>query len=106
MYDERTINGYINEVRRQNVLGSELMRVQTLMLESTLHPHENPRQQAIIVACQNQMFKALLTEKARQELVEKMGDDNGSGTQDTSAHPTDNTPRSKRIRDILQQQVA
>ena len=106
MYDERTIVGYIREVRKQNLLQDELERIQGLMLESTIHPHENPEQQQVNVACQNRLFKALLTEKARQEAIQQMSQNNSSASKDSGTGPTDDTPRSIRIRHILEQEVS
>lgn len=106
MYDERTIIGYIREVRQRNLLQDELKRIQGLMLQSTIHPHQNPEQHQVNVACQNRLFKALLAEKARQEAIEQMSQNNSSASKDSGTSPTDDTPRSIRIRHILEQEVS
>lgn len=103
MYAQRDIDAYIRDVNRLGVLHSEVGRVQKRLLEETLHPSEQHKQAVVNLT---QIFKALLAEKARQEVVQQIGQDDSGSPENGSTCPTGNTPRRISIRDILQQQIA
>jgi tRNA G37 N-methylase TrmD len=54
----------------------------------------------------DQMFKALLAEKARQEVLNKMSNYNSRNTEDAGARKADDTGSSIGVGDILKQEVA
>lgn len=68
-----------------------------------MHPEEG---KAHTISALNQVFKALLAEKARQETIEKMCNDYRTDTQHGSTRPTNDATGRIRIRDILQQKIA
>jgi hypothetical protein len=94
---------FINEVRKRGIVDQQLAHYQTLMLYYTIHPEE-AREDTICAL--NQIFKALLAEKARQEAIEKMCYDYSPHTQHGGTRPTNDPSRRIRIRDILQQKIA
>ena len=51
-------------------------------------------------------FKALLSEKVRQEAIHNICNDHGRNTENTSTSHTDNTGPRISIRDILKQKIA
>jgi hypothetical protein len=54
------VDSYIKEVMRQDLLESELLRIQTMLLDQTMFPLPDKKDQQAIVAQTNQLFKALL----------------------------------------------
>ena len=54
------VDSYIKEVMRQNLLQSELVRIQNVLLDQTMFPHPDKKEQDENVAKTNQLFKALL----------------------------------------------
>ena len=54
------VDSYIKEVLQMNLLQSELVRVQTVLLDQTMFPHPDKKEQDENVAKTNQLFKALL----------------------------------------------
>lgn len=79
---------------------------QRLMLVAHKNPHPDKYEQARQVKQLTLMFKALLTQKARQETIHNICDDHGRNTKDTGASETDNTRPRICIRDILKKQIA
>lgn len=54
------VDSYIKEVLRMNLLESELVRIQTMLLDQTMFPLPDKKDQQAIVTQTNQLFKALL----------------------------------------------
>lgn len=80
-FDEYQLRVYITEIRDAGVLDEEMKRVQDLMVGNLKHPESESEKQRDIVVRFNQMFRALLAEKSRQEALKKVGNDNRSNTQ-------------------------
>lgn len=100
------INNWIQRVAQYDLLDLEIERTKSLMVFRTKNPSVNKEDQRVIIFNYNRMFKALLSEKSRQELVKQMGNNNSSRSENSGSSPANNAPRSIRIRDILEQQVA
>ena len=61
---------YIIDVRRNRILESEMERIREVMVGNVRCPDPNPIRQREVVSRLNQIFRALLTEKARQDALE------------------------------------
>lgn len=86
--DPRHIAGYIAEVHRNGIVDIELRRVRDSMVMAT----QASPVDIVIIAHLNQVFKALLTEKARQERIQQVGNDNRGTSENSSPGPTYHTP--------------
>ncbi len=104
-YSERDIDNWIYRVVQHELLDLEIDRTKSLMQYRTRNPSVNKEDQRILISNYNRLFKALLAEKARQELVKQMGHNNGSRPENSGSSPANNAPRSIRIRDILEQEI-
>lgn len=95
---------YVDDVVRYNDLDTELKVVRTVLVN--LHKSQQPREEyQKRVKRYDQMFKALLTEKARQEALKKMGNHNSGNTENASPRKTDDAGTSVGVGDILKEQV-
>lgn len=81
-FSDYEIRMYVADIRDAGVLDEEIVRVRGLMVDITRDPNEDKGLQRQLVTKVNQMFKGLLTEKARQESLKKVRDDNSSNAQD------------------------
>ena len=97
---------WIQRIVKYDLLDLEIDRTKSLMQYRTRNPSSSKEDQNLLISNYNRMFKALLSEKARQELVKQVGDNNSSRSENSSSSPADNAPRSIRIRDILEQEIA
>jgi hypothetical protein len=104
-FSQQEMAMYVEHVLSKGALEAELKRTREYMVGSTVHPLADKEKQTQYVAQMNQVFRALLAEKARQELVEKVREDDRRRAEDARARVTDNAPRSVRIRNILKQDV-
>ena len=86
-------------------IDGEIQRIQELMVGASKYPFPNKAHQDENVGRLTQIFQALLTEKARQEVVKQVRDNNTSNAQNSSTSPADNTPRSIGIGNILKQKI-
>jgi len=100
---QQQIVAYLSDVLELNVLDEEIARIQRVMVEVTKQK-DDPRQRIHTVHI-TQVFRALLTEKAREEVVQNMGDHYSGGSENSGSGPAYNPTRSVRIRHILEQQV-
>lgn len=89
---------YIQTVRDNGILREELERVQQLLRLSNHEPEKHHRL--------TQLFRALLTEKARQEVVQEVGQNNTRNAEDSGARPADNATGRVSTWNILQKQIA
>ena len=105
-YSVRDIDTWIQRVVKHELVELEIDRTKSLMQYRTKNPSSSKEEQRVLISNYNRMFKALLAEKARQELVKQMGNDNSSRPENSSSSPANNAPRSIRIRDILEQEIA
>jgi len=96
---------YVDHVLSKGALEAELKRTREYMVGSTVHPLADKERQTQYVAQMNQVFRALLAEKARQELVQKVREDDRRRAEDARARVANNAPRCVRIRNILKQDV-
>ncbi len=97
---QEQLNDYIFELRQMCMLEKELSRIRQTMVSITKQPRSTAQQRNVVHI--NQIFRALLAEKTRQEIVDNMRYNNGSSSQNSSTGPADDAPRSIRIRYILQ----
>ena len=104
-FQPQAIEDYIRRVNEHNILKEELERVQTTLQRLNMFPYEDKEFQKNMVSRANQVFRALLTEKARQEAFQEVSNDNRSTTENSSTSPTDNTGRGKGIWNILKKKV-
>ena len=101
-YDE--LKEYVDDVVRYNDLDTELDLVRKVLIN--LHKSQPPRHEyQKRVKRYDQMFKALLTEKARQEALKKMSNHNCSNTENASTSKADDAGSSVGVGDILKEQV-
>lgn len=93
---------YIWRVRELNILQVEIGRVNTCLVDA-----ENDRKKDHVYQVKQltQIFRALLTEKARQEAVNEMSNHNGGNPENTGPRPADNASTGVRVRNILKQKV-
>jgi len=105
-YSDRDIDMWIYRVVQHDLLDLEIDRTKSLMQFRTRNPAVNKDDQRILISNYNRLFKALLSEKSRQELVKQMRYNNSSRPENGGPSPANNAPRSIRIRDILEQEIA
>jgi hypothetical protein len=103
---DHEIRKFIREVRERNMLDYQISHYQELMAYYTLHPEETKEEQNLTIGVLNQVFKALLAEKARQETIEKMCNDYSTSTQHSSTRPTYDASGCISVRNILQEKIA
>jgi len=104
-FSQEDMTRYVEHVVSRGALEAELKRTREYMVGSTVHPLADKERQTQYVAQMNQVFRALLAEKARQELVQKVREDDRRRAEDARARVANNAPRGVRIRNILQQNV-
>lgn len=97
---------YVRDVVAHNDLESETDCVRRILVGLHRYHHFPEGEQQRRIKKFDQMFKALLTEKARQERSQKIGQNNSSKTENGSTRPADNSARSICVGDILKQKVA
>jgi hypothetical protein len=101
-YDE--LKDYVDDVVRYNDLDSELNIVRNVLVN--LHKSQPPKQEyQKRIKRYDQMFKALLAEKARQEALKKMGNHNCGNAENASPGKADDTGSSVGVGDILKEEV-
>lgn len=104
-FQPQAIEDYIRRVNEENILKDELDRVQSTLQRLNMFPYEDKQLQNAMVSRANQVFRALLTEKARQETLQEVSNNYSSTTENSSTSPTDNTGRGKGIWNILKKKV-
>jgi hypothetical protein len=75
------------------------------MIEATRHPNPDKEQQRASIAKLNRIFKALLAEKTRQEVVQEVRDDNAGNPENSSTRPAHNPTRSVGIWNVLKEKI-
>ena len=101
-FDEYELRTYVAEIRYAGVLDEELKRIREVMVGNLKNPEEDAAKQRETVIRLNQLFKVLLAEKARQDALKQVGNDNSSNTQDTSTRVAHDPRPRIRIWNILQ----
>ena len=104
--DARELYEYVKDVVDHDDLEKELACVRRILVGLHRYHLFSPEEHQRRVKKFDQMFKALLTEKARQERAQKIRNHNGGSTEHGSTGPTDHTAGSVGTRDILQEQIA
>lgn len=104
--EARELREYVRDVVEQNDLEKELASLRKILVGLHRYHLFTPQEHQRRVKKFDQMFKALLTEKARQERVQKIGNDNGSSTQYGSTGPAHHASGGVGIRDILEKEIA
>ncbi len=105
-FQPQAIEDYIRRVNEMNILHDELERVQSTLQRLNMFPYEDKQFQFNMVCRANQVFRALLTEKTRQETFQEMSNNHSSTTENSGTSPTDNTRRGKGIWNILKKKVS
>lgn len=104
-FSEFEIHMYLQRVRREGSLYDELPRVQHILKEAEQFPLPNRQAHQENLARITQIFKVLLAEKARQEVVQEVRQDNTSNPEYGSTRPAHNPTRSVSVWNILKQQI-
>lgn len=99
--DEYQVWMYMSQVRRTGAVNGEIRRIQERMVDNVKHPASDAETQRDIVSQLNQLFKLLLAEKAAQEALEKVGNDDRGNTQDSSTRVAHDPRPRVRIWNIL-----
>jgi hypothetical protein len=105
MFSDYEIHMYIFDVRQRNLLASELERLETLLQNAEKYPNSDRAIQRERVIRMTQLFRALLAEKARQEVVQEVRQDNTRHAENSSPSPAHDAPRRVGIWNILKQKI-
>jgi hypothetical protein len=100
------LRDYIYEVVTYKDLQQELALVRRVLVGLHNYHHFPAGEQQKRIKRYDQMFKALLAEKARQEVLNKMRNHHCRNTEDTSARKADDAGSSVGVGDILKEEVA
>jgi hypothetical protein len=99
------LKDYIDDVIRYKDIDFELRHIRMVLVGLHRYHHFTPQEHQKRVKRYDQMFKALLTEKARQEALKKMGQYDGGYTENASPSKADDAGTSVGVGDILKEQV-
>jgi hypothetical protein len=101
-FRETDIALFVAEVVGNGVLDAEIEKTRRMMVWLTKNPiNASKKENEINILRYTQIFKGLLTEKARQESVQEVSDYNRRNAQNTSSRPADDTCPRISIGDIL-----
>ena len=100
------LRDYIHDVVTYKDLHEEIAHVRRVLVGLHNYHHFPAGEQQKRIKRYDQMFKALLAEKARQEVLNKMCDHNRRNAEDTSTGKADDTGSSVGVGDILKEEVA
>lgn len=104
------IERYLERLRKNGTLQKEIDGTITLMQNVYKKNHHlqktNPEEFSDCVKTYTFILHILLGEKARQENLKRMSENNSSSTENSSARPTDNPPSCIRMRNILKKKIA
>lgn len=106
LFSQYELNVYLCEVRSRKTLDDEIERVQNLLRGAETHPDPDKEKQVEFVKKVTQLFRVLLTEKAREKVVQEVRQDNASNTQYGGTRPAYNPARRIGVWNILKQKVA
>jgi hypothetical protein len=94
---------FVAEVVGNGTLDAEIEKTQRSMIWLTKNPIGATKEEnAINIVRYTQIFKGLLTEKARQESVQQMSEYNRRNAENPSTRPTDDTRPRISIGNILE----
>ncbi len=100
------LRDYIHDVVTYKDLHEEIALVRRVLVGLHNYHHFPAGEQQKRIKRYDRMFKALLAEKARQEVLNKMRDHNRCNAENAGAGKADNTGSSVGVGDILKQEVA
>ena len=100
------LRDYIHDVVTYKDLHEEIALVRRVLVGLHNYHHFTVRDQQARIKRYDQMFKALLTEKARQEVLNKMSNHKPSNTENASTGEADNTRSSVCVGNVLKEQIA
>lgn len=84
------LNEYLFQVRNMDSLDYELSRIQKTMVDITKEAPTTIQRQNVVHI--NQIFRVLLAEKTRQEIVYNLRDNNRRNTENSGTSPADDSP--------------
>ena len=100
------LKDYIDDVVKYKDLDDEIKHIRRVLVGLHKYHLLAPAVHQKRVKRYDQMFKALLTEKARQEVLNKMRNNNARNAENTCTSKTDDTGTSVGVGDILKEKVA
>jgi hypothetical protein len=93
---------FVSQVVLNGTLDADIEKTRCMMVWLTQNPTGATKEEnAINIVRYTQIFKGLLTEKARQESIQEMSEHNRRNTQNSSASPADDPRPSIGIGNIL-----
>jgi len=104
--ESHELREYIRDVVEHNDLEKETDCIRRVLVGLHRYHHFPQGEQQRRIKKFDQMFKALLTEKARQERGQKVGNHNGSGTENSSTRPAHDAAGGVGAGDVLKQEIA
>jgi hypothetical protein len=87
-------------------INRRIQNYQRMLVVAHKHPHPDKDEQKRQIKLLTVKFKMLLTEKARQEAIHDICDDNGRDTKNTGSSEADDPRPRICIRDILKEKIA
>ena len=100
------LRDYIHDVVTYKDLHQELAHVRKVLVGLHNYHIFPAAERQKRVKRYDQMFKALLAEKARQEILNKMGDHNRCDTENTGTGKADDTGSGVGVGNILKEEIA
>ena len=104
--EAKELREYIRDVVEHNDLEHELQCVRRILIGVHRYTLFTPEERTRRVKKFDMMFKALLTEKARQERSQKVGNHNSSSAENCGTRPADDATGGVSIRDVLEKEIA
>lgn len=97
---------YVGNVLTYMDLDEELAQVRRVLVGLHRYHHFAVSDKQARIKRYDQMFKALLAEKARQEVLNQMRNHKTSDTKDASTREADNTGSGVRVGNVLKKKIA
>lgn len=104
--EAQELREYIRDVVEHNDLAREIQCIRRILVGVHKYGYFTPEERTRRVKKFDMMFKALLTEKARQERSQKIGNHNSGSTENGSTRPADNPTGGVGVGDVLEKEVA
>ncbi len=101
-YSEEQLRNYIEDVLEKNALHEEIARLKSILATLSIMKESDT---AFKISLATQAFQTLLTEKARQNTIDKMGNYNRCNAKHTGPSPANNTRAGVSVGDILEKKV-
>jgi hypothetical protein len=100
------LRDYIHDVVTYKDLHEEIALVRRVLVGLHRYHHFTVSDKQERIKRYDQMFKALLAEKARQEVLNQMRNHKTSDTKDASTGEADNTGSGVRVGNVLKKKIA